>query len=53
MGGGVLSNHQRLRARVEVTIDGSDLASRLGDGYLVLHPDFERRLLLLNLCASK
>ena len=26
--GAVLSNHQRLRSRVEVTIDGADLVSR-------------------------
>ena len=34
--GGVLTNHQRLRARVEVTIDGADLAARRGHGYLVM-----------------
>ncbi|MSV36293.1 MAG: hypothetical protein EXQ47_11955 [Bryobacterales bacterium] len=39
--GGVLSNHQRLRARVEVTIDGGDLASRLGDGYLIMMVQIE------------
>jgi hypothetical protein len=33
---GTLSNHQRLRARVEVTIDGGDLANRRGHGYLTM-----------------
>jgi hypothetical protein len=39
--GGVLSNHQRLRVRIEVTIDGGDLASRLGDGYMVMMMQIE------------
>lgn len=41
VGGSVLTNHQRLRTRVEVTVDGSDLASRLGGGYLVMMVQFE------------
>lgn len=34
--GATLSNHQRLRARVEVTIDGADLVSRREHGYFVM-----------------
>ena len=41
VGRSVLSNQQRLRTRVEVTVDGSDLASRLGGGYLVMMVQFE------------
>lgn len=31
-----LSNHQRLRVRVEMTLDGGDLVSRRGEGFMVM-----------------
>ena len=31
-----LSNHQRLRVRVELSLDGSDLVSRRGEGYMMM-----------------
>lgn len=38
---GELSNHQRLRARVELQVDGADVAARRGHGYLVMLIQFE------------
>jgi hypothetical protein len=33
---GELSNHQRLRARIELQVDGNDLINRRGHGFLVM-----------------
>jgi hypothetical protein len=33
---GELSNHQRLRAKIELQVDGNDLVSRRGHGFLVM-----------------
>lgn len=38
---GELTNHQRLRARLELQVDGSDVAARRGNGYLVMLVEFE------------
>jgi hypothetical protein len=38
---GELTNHQRLRASLELQVDGSDVAARRGNGYLVMLVEFE------------
>jgi hypothetical protein len=35
-----LSNHQRLRARIEIEVDGNELVKRKGNGYLVMIVQF-------------
>ena len=38
---GELTSHQRLRARLELQVDGGDVAARRGNGYLVMLVEFE------------
>ena len=38
---GELTAHQRLRARLELQVDGGDVAGRRGNGYLVMLVEFE------------
>lgn len=38
---GELSNHQRLKSRVDLQVDGNDVAARRGHGYLIMLVQFE------------